>query len=209
MVAILLERFWEVFSQNRRAYLILNALYYGIMLLTMTYLAFDPNLRDSFNNTYQNRYFQNTPLMLAGQPFAFDPTLKNLTSNFLFNLMGSSYAEISLPSFIIPFVGIVIGLSRAVIFGIAFSPANPTAAGIFLPHLPTLLLDGQAAILAMLGAYIHGRAFIWPKTVGEKSRWKAFIEGVRQSGMMYVPIIAVLLLSAIYGFVEVALLSAR
>jgi hypothetical protein len=207
-MSILFERTWEIFTKNQRAYFILNALYYGVMFLFMIYLNFDTNLRDNFVDQYHTSFQVGAP-SLAGQPFSPGTALQTLMGNFVFNLMGSTYGEITLPSFIIPFIGILIGLYRAAGLGMAFSPANPTAAGIFLPHLPTLILEGQAVVFAMLGTYIYGRALLWPRTIGQTSRWKAFIEGVRQSGMLYLPIMVVLLLSAIYGFIEVALLAMK
>jgi hypothetical protein len=193
--------------QNRRAYLALNALYYGLMILAMLYLNFDHALHDSFLKTY-GASFMTGPLTLKA-PFDLMQALKVVWDTFILNLLGSSYGEITLPSFLIPFAGVAIGLYRAVILGIAFSPANATAARIFLPHLPTLLLEGQAAILAMLGVYVHGRALLWPETVGQKSRWKAYVEGFRQSGTMYVLIMPVLFISAIYGIIEAVMLTTR
>jgi hypothetical protein len=205
---ILFERIRDIFTKNLRAYLILNALYYGILIVFMIYLNFDPTLRDAFVERYNTTFLRGAP-ELAGKPFEFRQTLGTVFGTFNLNLLGSSYGEITFPSLIIPFAGVAIGLYRVAFIGMAFSPANPTAAGIFLPHLPTLLLEGQAAILAMLGAYVHGRALIWPKTIGQKSRWKAFVEGVRQSGMMYLPITGVLLVAALYGFIEIALIAGR
>lgn len=205
-MSIYLEYLQKIFSYNKRAYILLNVFYYAIMLIFMIYLTLDPTLRDGFASRY-GKSFQHGPPLLVGEPFAMDRTMDNLFKNFNYNLLGSSYAEITLPSIFIPFVGIAIGLYRVAFLGLAFSPANPTAASFFLPHLPTLLLEGQAAVLAMLGAYIHGRALIWPKTIGQTGRWKAFVEGVRQIGMLYLPIMGILLLAMLYGFVEVALLA--
>ena len=75
-----------------------------------------------------------------------------------------------------------------------------------LPHLPTLLIEGQACVLAMLGAYIQGRAMLWPSTIGQTSRWRAMVEGVRQSGTIYMFIMPILLISALYGVIELAML---
>ncbi|MGC1377784.1 MAG: hypothetical protein WA821_16245, partial [Anaerolineales bacterium] len=197
MFMILFERAWEILTQNRRAYLALNALYYGLMILAMIYLYFDHALHDSFLKAH-GASFMLGPLTLKA-PFDFMQALTVVGNAFMLNLLGSSYGEITLPSFLVPFAGVAIGLYRAVILGIAFSPADPTVARIFLPHLPTLLLEGQAAVLAMLGVYVHGRALLWPETVGQKSRWKAYVEGFRQSGTMYVLIMPVLLISAVYG----------
>ncbi len=210
-MSILLDLFewaWHILVENRRAYFALNALYYGLMLVFMIYVSFDPALHESILKQY-NGAFMVGPLALVDQTASTGlESFKIVVSALLTNVLGFSYGEITLPSFIIPFVGIVIGLYRAIVLGMFFSPTDPAIARIFLPHLPTLLLEGQAAILAMLGVYIHGRAFLWPKTVGEKSRWKGYLQGLREGGILYLLILVVLLVSAIYGMVEAAILAA-
>src|ERR1700755_1738784 len=105
MMHILLERTRDIFIQNKRAYLVLNALYYAILFIFMIYLTFDPTLRDGFANRYGTS-FQHGPPLLVGEPFAMDNTLDNLFKNFNYNLLGSSYWEITFPSLFIPFVGV-------------------------------------------------------------------------------------------------------
>lgn len=203
-MTILLERAWEILIQNRRAYLTLNAVYYGLILICMVFVGFDHAPHDAIMKTNVDAFMIGP---LAGAPVGLE-TFKAAGSTFLFNLLGANYGEITFPSFIVPFVGIVIALYRAAVLGIVFSPVDAASAHIFLPHLPTLLLEGQAVVIAMLGVYIHGRALFWPETVGQKSRWKAYIEGFRQSGTLYLPIMAILLISAIYGVIEAAILAA-
>lgn len=204
---ILFDRVWDILVLNRRAYFVLNALYYGLIVVLMIYTSFNHALHESVLERYGVSFITG-PLALDGKAPVMD--METLTSAFLtllLNLLGVTYAGISLPSFIIPFAGIFSGLYRAILLGISFSPVDPFMARIFFPHLPTLLLEGQAIILAMLGAYIQGRAMIWPATVNHTSRWKAYIEGVRQSGTMYMLIMPILLISAIYGVIEGVLLA--
>ena len=205
-MTILLERAWDILVQNRRAYIAFNALYYGLMLVFMVYVNFNPALHESILKQY-NGAFMIGPL--AVNPPEGLELLKSAAKTFLLNVLGSSYTEISLPSFILPFSGIAISLYRAAVQGIFFSPSDPSIARIFIPHLPTLLLEGQAAVLAMLGAYVHGRGLIWPETIGQQSRWRAYIEGVRQSGTLYMLVMPILLISAIYGIIETAALVVR
>ena len=205
---ILFERVREIITQNLRAYWVFSAIYYGLIIVLMICANINPTLYQMFVDTFGRRFLTGA-LTLIGEPFGFGQALKAVVDGFFYNMMGLSYAEISLPSFIIPFSGVLIGLFRAAVLGVAFSPANVIPSGIFLPHLPTLFFEGQSAVLAILGSYIHGRALIWPKTVGQTSRWRAYVEGVRQIGILYIPMAAVLLVSALYGLVEVALVSAR
>lgn len=204
---MLFDRVWDILVLNRRAYFVLNALYYGLILILLMYVSFDHALHERVLETY-NATFMTGPLALDGKTPELDSeTVKGVVMTFMLNVLGTTYGAVTLPSFVIPFVGIISGLYRAILIGISFSPVDPFMARIFFPHLPTLLLEGQATILAMLGVYIQGRAMIWPATVEQQSRWKAYIEGVRQSGIMYMLIMPILLISAIYGVIEGVLLA--
>lgn len=204
-MTILLERAWEILVKNRYPYFVLNILYYGLMILLMAYIA--------FNAPLQNRVLQSSgPIYMGGalrmndKAAVDEEVIKVMGMTFLVNVLGASYGNITLPSFIIPFVGIFLGLYRAIMLGIVFSPFNADIRQIIIPHIPTLFIEGQACVLAMLGAYIQGRAMFWPKSIGQTSRWKAYVEGVRQTGTLYMFIMAILFISAVYGVIEVALL---
>jgi len=203
---ILFDRLWDILVANRRVYFMLNALYYGLIIFFMLYGSIDRALHDKVLETYRSN-LMGSPVMVQGKPDSVPEAFELVGIAFGINVLGSSYASITLPSFVIPFVGIAAGLYRAVILGLGFTPADPTISRIFFPHLPTLLLEGQGSILAMLGAYIHGRAWLWPATVERESRWKAYVEGVRQSGTLYMLIMPVLLISAIYGVIESVILA--
>jgi hypothetical protein len=204
-MAILLKRTWGILTANRIAYLALNLLYYGLILSLMTYAAFDAPLQTRTLESNPSS-FMNGALSIHN-PAAIDASVfRVLGSTYLSNVLAASYGGITFPSFIIPFIGIFFGLYRAVLLGIAFSPFNASISGIFIVHLPTLFIEGQAFILAMLGAYIHGRAMIWPSSVGKTGRWKAYVEGIRQSGSLYIFIMAIFLVSALYGLLETAIL---
>lgn len=198
---VMLDRAWEILMENRRAYLVFNALYYGLLLFFMVLMNIYSAPQESTLNNAGRSYITG-PLALAGHAGMDYATVKSVTGTFLVNLLSTNYGTITFPSFIIPFFGVATGLYRAVTTGILFSPANPGMARIFLPHLPTLLLEGQAAILSILGVYIHGRALIWPQTVGQESHWKGYVEGVRQAGTLFMIMMPVLIISAIYGIIE-------
>jgi hypothetical protein len=201
----LFDRAWDILQKNRIPYMALNGLYYGLLLALMVYTAFDAPLQSRTLEANRAAYMTGA-LSLNGEGALVQQLFGILGRGFLFNVLGGSYGGITLPSFIIPFVGIFLGLYRAILLGIVFSPFNAEISQIILPHIPTMMIEGQATILAMLGAYIQGKAMIWPSSIGHTSRWKAYVEGVRQNGTIYMFIMAILLISAIYGVIEAALL---
>ena len=201
---ILMVRAWEILYKNRRAYLVLSGLYYGTLLVLMIYAIFDAPLQSRMLEVNHGAYM--TGALALGEKTALDmEVLQVLGRALIYNVLGTSYTNISLPSFFIPFIGVFLGLYRAAMLGIGFSPLNAEISQIIIPHIPTMFLEGQATILAMLGATIQGMAMIRPASIGQTSRWKAYVEGVRQTGTLYMFIMPILLVSAVYGVFETAL----
>ena len=52
--------------------------------------------------------------------------------------------------------------------------------------LGLLLLEGQGYVLAALGAYLHGRAFLWPQRVGATGCGEGYSQGLKQHARVYV-----------------------
>jgi hypothetical protein len=70
-------------------------------------------------------------------------------------------------------------------------------------HLPTIILEGQAYVLAMLTAYVQGMAFLRPSTVGVKTHRQGYWEGVKLSVRVYLLVVVVLFVAAVYEAVSV------
>jgi hypothetical protein len=62
--------------------------------------------------------------------------------------------------------GLLIGIYRAVLWGLIFFPGHPDMQVVMIPHSLTLILEGQAYILVMLAAWLQGRAFLFPQSAG-------------------------------------------
>jgi hypothetical protein len=113
---------------------------------------------------------------------------------------------ITLPSLVVPFSGLLMGAYRAILWGLLLSPAAPELRLIMIPHSLTLILEGQAYIMAMLAAYVHGRAFLWPRTVGVITHRAGYKVGLSRTLRIYVLVVLLLALAAIYEALEVILL---
>jgi len=100
----------------------------------------------------------------------------------------------------------LMGLYRAILWGLIFSPGHPDIQRIMIPHSITLVLEGQAYILAMFGAFLQGTAFLFPKTVGLEHRGQGYREGLKRTGKIYILIVLTLLVAAIYEVIEVVIM---
>jgi hypothetical protein len=189
------------------AYLFLNVAYYGLVLLGMAYVTFaNPALQKTLLEAV-GRAFTQGPLAGLGSAYTSGQVLSAMVLTFLVNLLLGSLIEMQLPSLILPFSGILMGLFRAVLWGLLLAPSAPGLSGPMIPHSLTLLLEGQAYVLAMLAAYVHGRAFLRPAAYGQGSHGSGYVEGLRRSGWIYLLVIGFLAVAAVYEALEVIYLA--
>ena len=201
----LIKSAWGLVQENRRAYIVINILYYGLVVICMIYVAFNQELQKSLMNEI-GAAFMTGPLAFVGQAYVNARVFTAILATFFVNLLIGSFASVTLPSLIIPFSGILVGIYRAILWGLLLSPANPDLRLLMIPHSITLIIEGQAYILTMLAAYIQGRAFLWPKSVGLESRTKGYLEGLKRTGKLFSLIILTLAIAAIYEVIEVVIM---
>jgi hypothetical protein len=146
--------------------------------------------------------FAEGPLSPVWSAYSNGQGLPAIAMTFGVNLTAGSFASITLPSLVIPFSGLLIGAYRAVLWGVIFSPATLEVSGRMMISglliLILILLKGQAYVLTMLAAYIHGRAFLWPRSVGAATRRQGYWLGVKRSARLYLLVALVLAVAAVY-----------
>jgi hypothetical protein len=202
----LIKDAWELVKENRKAYIVINAAYYGLVILGMIYVAFNQPLQEALLKSV-GQAFMTGPLSAVGNAYVDTKVFPAIGLTFVVNLLLGSVVEITLPSLIIPFSGFLMGILRAILWGLILSPAAPSLRLAMIPHSVTLILEGQGYILALLGIYIQARAFLWPKTAGVEGHWKGYLEGLKRTGKIYILIALVLAVSAIYEVLEVVILA--
>ena len=201
----LLKSVWGLIQENRRAYIIFNIAYYGLVIIFMIYAAFNQQVQEQLMKAV-GASLMTGPLAFVGQAYVNARVLVAIAATFFVNLLVGSFGTITLPSLVIPFSGILVGFYRAILWGLILSPAHPDLRLVMIPHSITLILEGQAYILTMLAAYIQAHAFLWPKTVGLESRGKGYLEGLKRTGRIYVLVILTLIVAAIYEVIEVIIM---
>ncbi|MEM2497848.1 MAG: hypothetical protein QXK12_06230 [Candidatus Nezhaarchaeales archaeon] len=72
-----------------------------------------------------------------------------------------------------------------------------------ITHSITLILEGQAYILAIFSSTLQWKGIIRPKSIGEKKRSKAYIIGLKKTAHLYILVTLLLATSAIYEAIEV------
>lgn len=196
---------WSLVRDNWTAYIALNVLYYGLVLIFMVVAAFNRPLQDMLLETI-GQAFMTGPLSAVGSAYLNAQVFLAIALTFLVNLVIASILYITVPSLIIPYIGILMGVYRAILWGLIFYPGHPDMQMIMIPHSITLILEGQAYILAMFGVFLQGTAFLFPKTVGLEHRGQGYREGLKRTGKIYILVVLTLLIAAIYEVVEVVIM---
>ena len=197
---------WALVQENKRAYIVINVVYYGLVLIFMGVAAFNPALQDELLKT-GGQSLMTGPLAVVGEAYVNAEVLTAIGLTFGVNLFLGSLAVITIPSLVIPFVGLLMGVYRAILWGLIFYPGHPDMQIIMIPHSLTLILEGQAYILALFGTYLQGRAFLWPKSVGLESHWRGYLEGLKRTVKIYLQVTITLIIAAIYEVIEVVLMA--
>ncbi|PDP87344.1 hypothetical protein CQJ94_12760 [Glycomyces fuscus] len=188
---------FRIIRANLRAYLVMNAIMYGLFLVGMGAALLFPELNAAQLAGQQENGTTDLVVSLLSDFWLFSLTI------LLVNVVTVAVLTILLPSMVVPFVGIVIFMYRAFNFGVVLAPLDETTAKILIPHSLTILIEFQAYVLVMLAAYVLGKAWLRPGTVGARNRRQGYVLGLRQIGWLSLPAMALFVIGALYEAFEI------
>jgi hypothetical protein len=191
-----------IIRQNWRAYLTVNLVYYGLVVVGMVIVAFHPEIQKHLLGGVRQE-LSSGPLAPVASAYKDGHLLQAILWTFFVNLLLGSLLTITVPSLVVPFSGFVLGMFRAVMWGLLLAPVDPSLRGGMIPHSLTLLLEGQAYILALFASYAHGKAFLWPRSVGQPTHAHGYLLGFSDTASLYAIITPTLAVAAIYEAFEV------
>ena len=197
-----MRRALQVVADYRRANVSMNVIYYGLVIIGMLLVVVYPEVQQSLLKTFRAA-FKKGPMKIVADAYIEGRVFWAILLTFVVNLVLGAFVAITLPSMVIPFIGLLIGVWRATLWGLILSPAEPELRMRMIPHLLTLILEGQAYILAMLATYVQGKAFLWPRSVGVSGHLEGYRLGLRHSARLYLLIVILLAVSAVYEALEV------
>jgi hypothetical protein len=202
----LIRHAWALVKENRRAYLLINVVYYGLVAIFMVIAAFTQPLQENLVKTV-GAGFSSGLFSFVGKSYGSGQVLSAMGITFTINFFVGTFLEITLPSLVIPFIGMFMGILRSALWGLLLSPAYPPLRLLMIPHSLTLILEGQGYILGLLAVYVQGKAFLWPESAGVQGHWRGYVEGLKRTGWLYSLVILMLLIAAIYEALEVIFLA--
>lgn len=188
----LLRQPFQIIRDNLRAYLVMNALVYGLVAVGFVAGLIFPELRAARGAALEEDGTAELVLSLLDSPWLFALTI------FAVNTLTAAAAQILLPSLIVPFAGIAVFAYRTYVLGLTLAPTDSANAIALIPHSLTILIEFQAYVLLMLGAYLLGRAWLRPRLVGAPNRRQGYLHGLRQVGWLSLPALALFVVGALY-----------
>ncbi|MGD9722214.1 MAG: hypothetical protein AB7O59_11775 [Pirellulales bacterium] len=185
--------------EYRRAYAVSNALYYGLVVAGMLLATMSRETQAAVHEAVNEGIKGPLSPVVGAYESGVVPAA---AATFLVNLLAGSLLVITLPSLLIPFSGLLVTGYRAVLWGIIFAPTTLEPSGVQLTRglliAGLIFLEGQGYVLAALAAYVQGKGFLLPASVGASSRWQGYRIGLRWTAQHYLLVAAVLAVAAVY-----------
>lgn len=189
-----------IIKQHKKALININLAFYTILILTILTTSYASEIQNYFKPDIEQVFAKPGIFKTTGDVYEHGNIVFAIVITFLVNLV-ITLSMTTLPSFIIPFIGIVAVLYRAVLWGFLFAPIGPDKITMIL-HTLTWLIESQAYILAAFAAWVHGSMFFWPTRYGMTSRWDGYHAGLISTARFYPLILITLLISAIYEGID-------
>jgi hypothetical protein len=188
----------------RRLFLGLHLVYFGAVVLFMLLVHTLPELQVCLLGGIKAEVTGGSgPLGIAGKAYMSKSIPLAAVATFVINFFLGSLACITIPSIIIPGVGILVAILRASMWGLLLAPNFDVLMGTMLPHSFTLLLEGEAYIVAAFFAFLV-MVYLFRKAEGPgllRRYSRALLMNVRGNLL----VAAVLVVAAIYEAIEVIL----
>lgn len=192
-----LRKPFHLIRTNMRAYLLMNAVVYGAVVLGLVLGVLFPAVNAAATDAFAGSAANGLVKSVAGNGWAFAATI------FLVNVFPTALLQITLPSLLIPFVGLVIFTLNSLRLGIMLAPVDTSSALTLIPHSLTMLIEFQAYVLVMLGAYVLGRSWIRPATVDASTHRRGYVRGLAHLSQLWLPALVLFAVGAIYEVLEI------
>ncbi len=186
------RRPFRVVRENLRAYLILNAAAYGLAAAGFVIGLIFPELVAAEAAGLEEDGTGELVRWLVGTPPLFALTILGV------NLVTVSALRIVLPSLLVPFAGLGLFGYWAVETGITLVQTTEAGWILLIPHSLTFVIEMQAYILLLLGAYLIGTYWLFPRTAQAENRRQGYVRGLRKLGLLALPALALLIVGALW-----------
>ncbi len=183
---------FQIIRANLGVYLVLNLAMYGASVAGFVTALIFPELNAAQVASLDDNGTTSLVVSLVSNVWLFALVILGV------NTLTVGALSILLPSMIVPFAGIAVFAYRAFDIGLTLAPANGTGWVLLIPHSVTYVIEFQAYVLLVLGAYLLGKSWLRPGTVGARNRREGYVRGLQQIGWLSLPALALFVVGAVY-----------
>jgi hypothetical protein len=199
---LIVDNLVDIFKKDWNLFLAVNLIYFGAILAGAVIAFFIPETQTAVLAVFAVQLKTGT-LSPVGQAYSTGNILNAAVSTFANNFMTGTVYSITLPSLVFPPYALYVGVLRALTWGIAFIvPRGHMTLRIIVPHLLTLLVEGEAYVIAIFGCLRQIEALIWPRRLGETSRIGAYLKAVADNVRLLIIVALILGIGALYEAFE-------
>jgi hypothetical protein len=191
----------RVISERLRQLLLLQFLYYGLVLVVML-LAFDQHgLQSALMENVRSEVQGPGLLGFAGQAYASGNIPYAAAVTTLINSIVGALLFITIPSLIVPGIGVLLGLFRAGIWGLLPAPTSLRMASVMRAQAGTLLLEGAAYVVAM---FFGLQVLLYLLRKGKPLK-ESYLEALKLNLLGFLLVLGILVIAGIYEAIAVIL----
>lgn len=183
---------WQIVRADKRAYLMINVMMYGLVLIGFVLGLLFPELPAARVDALQRDGTGALVVGLLSKPWLFAAAILGV------NVLRMGVASIVLPSMLVPFAGLPVTAYWAFTTGITLVPAEPSGWVPLVPHSLTIVVELQAYVLLLLGAFVLGRSWVRPRAAGAATRRQGYLSGLKVVGVLALPASALLVVGALW-----------
>lgn len=194
-----------IFKKDWKLFAIVNAIYFGMVGVGAIVALAYPDLQMSLINAAGQTFGSGSPLGGVGEAYTTGNIPMAAVLTFVTNFFLGTLAALTIPSLIIPFWALLMGAYRALLWGIMLVIPVPglMPLSVLGPHYLTILLEGEAYVVAIFACTRGLFALINPKPFGTDSRLKAYWQAIKDNSKLLLVVIALLAVAAVYEAWEV------
>lgn len=183
---------FRIIRENRRVYVLLSLATYGIGLIGFAVGLMFPELVQARAASMEEDGTADLVLSIFSQPWLFALVILGV------NVFQLSALTIVLPSLLVPFAGIAAFGVWVAVTGVSLVPTSDTGWVALIPHSLTWIIELQAYILLVLGAFLLGKYWLFPRTIGADNRRQGYVRGLQALAWLTLPAFALLVIGAIW-----------
>jgi hypothetical protein len=193
----------NILRKDWKLLLAVNVFYFGFLLIGGCIALLRPDIQGYWLGILAGG-LKAGPLAPVGTAIEAGKVLNLAFQIFKTNVISGTLTYITIPSLIFPPWALIIGAWRALLWGMAFVvPYGHLTFGKLVFHYVTMLIEGEAYVVAIFASLRQLVALIRPERFGERSRLRAYGWAIIDNFKLLLVVIVLLAIGAIYEAFEV------